>query len=309
MKKALIALPLLALLLTGCGATATPNEPTSAPVEAVAPSETPETTPEATTPEEPVSASDSPVATLLNALVVADENGSAYDRELFKHWTTSNSTGCDTRFAVLSLESTVAVQTDGCKVLSGNWVSSYDGQVFTVPNDLDIDHMVPLAEAWRSGAYAWNADTREAFANDLDFGTSLIAVSASSNRSKGDKDPAKWMPDTDACSYVANWVAVKHRWSLSVDTSEKSKIESVLTWCENLTVETSTPAPITKGTAPAPETPVEEAPPVANDGASDPKFSSCKEAAANGYKGPYVKGQDVEYDYYRDGDGDGQVCE
>jgi hypothetical protein len=59
--------------------------------------------------------------------------------------------------------------------------------------DARIDHVVPLAEAWRSGAAAWNADQRERFANDL-VDPQLIAVSASSNRSKGDQDPAEWKP-------------------------------------------------------------------------------------------------------------------
>jgi hypothetical protein len=78
----------------------------------------------------------------------------------------------------------------------------------------DIDHLSPLAEAWDSGAWAWDADTRMRYADDLDDPRSLIAVSASANRSKGDQDPAEWMPPAAsyACTYITDWVAVKTRW-------------------------------------------------------------------------------------------------
>lgn len=91
------------------------------------------------------------------------------------------------------------------------------------PSTFDIDHLVPLAEAWGSGANAWSAEQRTAFANDLGFRPSLIAVSASSNRSKGDRDPAEWMPPAanEHCRYLRTWVAVKTRWRLAIDVAEK----------------------------------------------------------------------------------------
>jgi hypothetical protein len=68
----------------------------------------------------------------------------------------------------------------------------------TNASGFDVDHFVPLAEAWDSGAANWDSATRQAFANDLDFSMSLIAVTASSNRSKSDRDPAEWFDRLDA---------------------------------------------------------------------------------------------------------------
>ena len=77
--------------------------------------------------------------------------------------------------------------------MSGKWLDPYTGQIFTNPGDLDIDHMVPLAEAHRSGADTWTAEQREDYANDLFHTDGLIAVSASANRSKGSRDPSQWL--------------------------------------------------------------------------------------------------------------------
>ena len=93
--------------------------------------------------------------------------------------------------------------------------------------------MIPLAEAWDSGAYGWSASRRESFANDLGVSWSLIAVSASSNRSKGDRDPAEWLPPKASywCTYLGDWLAVKVRWSLRVDTVERAAIEGRIPSC------------------------------------------------------------------------------
>lgn len=307
MKKLALIIPAL-LLLAGCAVTPDVSIPDTSPTAVESPTNTtPAETPEAS--NEP--AAQGSAADLLNALTVAEEsNQGSYERDLFNHWTSNNSTGCDTRFAVLVEESLVPATTSGCKVTGGQWLSEYDGVKVTVPGDLDIDHMVPLNEAWRSGAYAWDSNTREAFANDLDYADSLIAVTAGSNRSKSDQDPSDWMPDTDGCTYVTKWVNVKHRWNLTVDADEKDAILRVLSFCDDTG---STPAPEAPVTD-APDSPVvEEAPatpeaPAATDSATDPQFPSCAKATAAGY-GPYTKGQNPEYDWYRDGDGDGTVCE
>jgi hypothetical protein len=109
-----------------------------------------------------------------------------------------------------------------CTILSGKWVSAYDNKNVTKASTLDIDHMVPLKEAWESGAASWTDAERESFANDLGFAGSLIAVSASTNRSKGDKDPANWLPSNKAltCPYAISWIQVKYRWSLTADWKE-----------------------------------------------------------------------------------------
>jgi hypothetical protein len=97
---------------------------------------------------------------------------------------------------------------------------------------VDIDHVVALAEAWRSGAAEWTTDRREEFANDLD-NSQLMAASASSNRSKGDQDPADWQPEVDSfhCTYARMWIGSKHAWELSVDTDEVTALETMLDTC------------------------------------------------------------------------------
>ena len=106
------------------------------------------------------------------------------------------------------------------------WYSYYDGKTWTKPADVDIDHVVPLAEAWRSGARAqkWTAVRRQAYANDLGYAYSLQAVTDNVNQSKGDRDPAHWLPPRAAarCTYVVRWTAIKYRWHPSMDKTEKA---------------------------------------------------------------------------------------
>ncbi|WP_306340151.1 HNH endonuclease family protein [Streptomyces sp. AS13] len=122
----------------------------------------------------------------------AQENRTGYTRSSFKHWNSGEDTsdGCNTRNEVLISEAVIAPTVEaGCKLTGGTWISYYDGQEVTSAGALDIDHMVPLAEAWDSGASAWTAARREAYANDQEALTSLVAVTARTNRSKADQDP------------------------------------------------------------------------------------------------------------------------
>ena len=146
--------------------------------------------------------------------IEAEHARTGYDRDLFHHWIDADGDGCDTRDEVLIAESvtTVQVSQPGCTLSGGQWVSLYDGVQTTDPSTFDIDHMVPLAEAWDSGAWNWDAQQREAFANDLTHAEALIAVSASSNRSKGDQDPAEWQPPSASAD-----CAVRHRLGASED--------------------------------------------------------------------------------------------
>ena len=160
-----------------------------------------------------------------------NENGAGYSRELFRHWIDADRDRCTTRQEVLIAESLTPAQVDafGCAVIAGDWFSAFDGLTHTDPGDLDIDHLVPLKEAWDSGAYAWTAQQREQFANDLDDGRALIAVTNSVNRSKGDKDPSQWLPPRQeyVCAYIADWVAVKKQWGLSMDSSEWARLRNL----------------------------------------------------------------------------------
>ena len=171
---------------------------------------------------------------LLAELDVAAEDRTGYDRDLFDHWTSQPDagTGCNTREAVLQRDGQDVATDDQCRATAGTWESVYDGETWTDAADLDIDHVVPLAEAWDSGADAWSDEEREAFANDLD-GPQLLAVTNSVNRAKGDKDPAEWMPPlTDYhCTYAADWVAVKHSYDLAVDQDEHDALAGILAGC------------------------------------------------------------------------------
>ncbi|WP_292650177.1 HNH endonuclease family protein [Nocardioides sp.] len=94
---------------------------------------------------------------------------------------------------------------------------------------IQVDHVVPLAEAWRSGASAWSEDRRRSFSNDLG---NLLAVDGPTNMSKGDDDPAGWRPRKGfQCAYAARWVDTKARWSLAVDDSERRALEEMLGYC------------------------------------------------------------------------------
>ena len=132
-------------------------------------------------------------------------------------------------------------------------MSAFDLVETSDPSNFDVDHLVPLKEAWDSGAWAWDAKTREAYANDLDYDMSLIAVTASSNRSKSDRDPADWLPTNQDywCEYITAWVQVKTRWSLSIDKAEKAKIDEVAESCNGETLEFA-PKAVTATAAPSP---------------------------------------------------------
>jgi hypothetical protein len=138
-----------------------------------------------------------------------------------------------------------------CTLTGGRWFSYYDGEYVGDARGLDIDHLVPLAEAWDSGARRWTAQQREAFANDLGDPRSLVAVTSSVNRSKGDRDPADWLPPRSSarCRYVEQWVAVKLRWKLRIDAAEKVALTGLAAACANRTI-TVRVAPITSGPAP-----------------------------------------------------------
>lgn len=181
----------------------------------------------------PVSYKDA--TTALNTLKVADEVRTGYKRTLFKHWTSAGN-GCDSRKAVIISEAIVKPKVEaGCKIIGGEWLSIYDNVKVIDAGKLDVDHMVPLAEAWDSGASAWDDLKREKYANDQTDPRHLIAVTGASNRSKSDQDPAEWLPTNKAytCEYIANWVSIKVRWGLSVDKIEKDFITTNLKSCKN----------------------------------------------------------------------------
>jgi hypothetical protein len=165
-------------------------------------------------------------------LVVAEDRATGYQRSAFKHWIDADKNGCNTRAEVLIEEAVVKPKIGPrCKLTGGKWVSAYDGKTITNASQLDVDHLVPLAEAWRSGAWKWSDAQRQAYANDLDNSEALIAVTLSTNRSKGDKDPSSWMPKETQCNYVESWISIKSKYVLSVDEKEKIALTQLIRDC------------------------------------------------------------------------------
>lgn len=143
-----------------------------------------------------------------------------YERTQFPHWLEITA-GCDTRCVVLDRQRS-----------PGGWLSAYDGYVATSAREMEIDHVVPLAEAWVSGASTWTLARRQAFANDLASGE-LLAVSSWSNRDKSAHDPVVWRPPDPGwwCAYADAWVAVKLRWGLTADAAEVDALHDMAQRC------------------------------------------------------------------------------
>ncbi|MGQ0775985.1 MAG: GmrSD restriction endonuclease domain-containing protein [Pseudonocardiales bacterium] len=190
------------------------------------------TSPAAATP--PNIPSKSTAQAELNALTVASEGSmSGYSRDLFPHWITISGS-CNTRETVLKRDGTNVIVNGSCYPTSGSWYSPYDGATWTAASDVDIDHIVPLAEAWRSGANSWTTSARQSFANDLTR-PALIAVTDNVNQAKGDQDPSTWQPSLSSyrCTYSKMWIRTKYHWSLKLQSSEKAALQSMLNTCSS----------------------------------------------------------------------------
>ncbi|MDA0232039.1 MAG: excalibur calcium-binding domain-containing protein [Chloroflexi bacterium] len=161
----------------------------------------------------------------------------AYDRSDWSHWRDADGDCQDARQEVLIAESLVPVTFEPgnqCRVESGTWFGAYIGATFTDPSDLDIDHFVPLGNAHRSGGWAWTSDRKTQYANHLSHDGHLIAVSASANRSKGDRGPEEWKPSNTTywCEYAVTWAEVKSNWGLTVTQAEFDALVSMSASCD-----------------------------------------------------------------------------
>lgn len=180
----------------------------------------------------PIAASAAQAASDLKQLkVTAHESMTGYKRDNFKTWD-SQGGGCDTRDVVLKRDGKDVTATSSCKITHGTWVSPYNGKTYTSPTQIQIDHVVPLGNAWVSGAQDWSASKREDFANDLTR-PQLLAVDGSDNESKGDDDPSAWRPPNHDfwCSYAKNWITVKAYWKLTITATEESALHEMLQTC------------------------------------------------------------------------------
>ena len=160
-----------------------------------------------------------------------------YDRSTWRHWIDEDGDCQNARQEVLLAESITPVTFETgkqCRVATGNWEGPYTGAVVEHPGDLDIDHLVPLENAHRSGAWAWDSERKREYANFLDDAAHLIATTSSANRSKGSKGPEEWRPPLESywCTYATDWVTVKGRWGLTVTEAEYNALNEMLSTCD-----------------------------------------------------------------------------
>ena len=245
-----------------------------------------------------------------------------YSRDMFgSAWQDLDNNGCDQRDDALWRASLGHAQrSDGCTVTRATVIDVYTGKTIIYirggdyANGLDIDHVVALGDAWSSGIGYKSSTVRTRLANDP---LNLLAVDPSSNRQKGDSNAASWLPPRTAyrCSYVARQIAVKKKYALSVTPSERDAMARVLQSCPLVRIPAGGLSPLgptalqnVRGNPPQGGGGTTTGGGSVSNGKLDPKFSSCEQAKAAGY-GPYVNGKDPEYSWYRDGDGDGTVCE
>jgi 5-methylcytosine-specific restriction endonuclease McrA len=146
-----------------------------------------------------------------------------YVRKDWPHWEDLDADCQNTRAEILIRDSRILVQFKGeveCRVVAGEWFDPYTGQVFTSASDVDIDHVIPLAHAYRFGGASWSRLKRLQFANDPD---NLIAVDDQTNQGKGSKSPIAWMPPREEywCEYLARWKMIEARYGLRADSMPK----------------------------------------------------------------------------------------
>lgn len=179
----------------------------------------------------------------LSQLTVRSEGTSeGYDRDSYPHWSNAEEFGwnipagtpdpesCDARAAALIRDGEGVRVGSGCAVSRGRWLDPYTGETLRQSSDVDADHIVPLAESYRSGSARWSEARKERFANSPG---EVLIVDDAANASKSDSDPAGYKPPRRAywCKYATKWVNVKSTWKLSVDSAEKKALQSMLATC------------------------------------------------------------------------------
>ena len=234
----------------------------------------------------------------------------AYDRGEWRHWIDEDRDCQDTRQEALIEESVSPIEykdTDQCRVASGEWNGPYTGERFTDPSALDVDHMVPLGNAHRSGGWAWSEGSKRLYANNLSYEGHLIAVQNSANRAKGADGPEEWRPPDRGywCQYATDWITIKNTWKLTATDAEADALAEMLNTCTPqmalTTVESEQlqpPTPTSVGTP-----------------TSGSVYNSCdaaEDAGEERVQGSQGNGRGFPQEMVRstrDGDGDGVVCE
>ena len=288
-----------------------PVTPPPAPAEIVEAPTVVSTPVPATSTSTPVPTGVAPAATLVITVAPIPADIPEYDRGDWKHWVDADGDCQDARQEVLIAESLVFVtfETDRqCRVETGRWFGAFTSVYVEDPSDLDIDHLVPLKNAHLSGAWRWDADMRQEYANYLEEEDHLIAVTAGANRSKGAKGPEEWGPPEQSywCQYATDWTEVKAWWELTMTKVESEIVMDMLGTCEN---------PPDVEVWEALESATGEHKPEPAEELQNPVYRSCEEAEFAGeqrFQGSQGGGlgyPKAMVPSARDGDGDGVVCE
>lgn len=191
---------------------------------------------EVTRPTPPQAGLGAPTA--LSRLKVAEPGSTVpYNRARFGNsehasrftWADLDHDGCNTREETMADDLTNKTIVGGCNVVAGDLTDPYTGQKVhyteAPPYEVQIDHTVSLAEAWRHGAAGWTWEKRREFANDP---SNLVATSAPVNEAKGDDGPAEWLPhirDDLKCAYVRRYTKEAYEWRLTVTKDDKAALQ------------------------------------------------------------------------------------
>jgi hypothetical protein len=178
----------------------------------------------------------------LNSIpIVASYNKAKYKRTEWKHWISYETPCWTTREEVLDRQAEKGSVTyldkddketkdksKACSIKSGVWIDPYSKETIKDPTKLDIDHTGALSWTAKAGGQEWDKQKKQDYANDFDH---LVATTAKENRTKGDKGPSEWMPESSKCEYAKVYTHIVKKYKLNLNKADKDTLEKTLNSC------------------------------------------------------------------------------
>lgn len=178
----------------------------------------------------------------LNSIpIVASYNKAKYKRTEWKHWISYETPCWTTREEVLDRQAEKGSVTyldkddketkdksKACSIKSGVWIDPYSKEKVEDPTKLDIDHTGALSWTAKAGGQEWDKQKKQDYANDFDH---LVATTAKENRTKGDKGPSEWMPESSKCEYAKVYTHIVKKYKLNLNKADKDTLEKTLNSC------------------------------------------------------------------------------